>query len=102
MLERRQVNVVEHVFIGKESNAIRDDIAEESGDIVPAEEPIAYLREGWAETVTKIGVPKLARMTGIPLRTLYDIIKKRVVPSRLNRTNLVCAIMAYYHTTSEA
>ena len=92
LLERRQVHVVEHVFIGKESNAIRDDIAEESGDILPSDEPVAYVREGWAQTVAKVGVPKLSAMTGIPRRTLYDLVKKRAVPNRSNRGKLLAAI----------
>ena len=92
LLERRQVHVVEHLFIGKESNAIRDDIAEESGDILPSDEPVAYVRAGWAQTVAKVGVPKLSAMTGILRRTLYDLVKKRAVPNRSNRGKLLAAI----------
>ena len=74
LLARRHVYVVEHVFIGKESNAIKDDTAEESGDIVATDEPEVYVREGLSEVVKAIGVPVLAKATGIARQTLYDIV----------------------------
>ena len=74
LLARRHVYVAEHTFIGKESNQVRDDTAEETGNIVAAEAPQNYVREGLGEVIKSIGVRKLAKLTGIARQTLYDII----------------------------
>jgi hypothetical protein len=87
LLARRHVYVYEHVFIGKESNAIKDDSAEESGDIIETDEPAVYVREGLSEVVKAIGVPELVKATGIARQTLYDI-AGRAHPSATTATKI--------------
>jgi hypothetical protein len=76
LLVRKHVNVVEHVYIGKESRDIKESLLEETGDVIghytDSDTP-EYSRTGVAGLVATVGAAELARRTGIPRRTLNDI-----------------------------
>jgi hypothetical protein len=74
LLGRRHVYCCEQAFLGKESNAVRDLTAEESGGYLGADAVAPYVAEGLAIAIRSVGVGKLARQTGTPRQTLYDIV----------------------------
>jgi hypothetical protein len=75
LLARKHVNVVEHVYIGKESRDSKESLLEETSDIIghytDSDTP-EYSRTGVAGLVATVGAAALARRTGIPRRTLND------------------------------
>lgn len=72
-LERQNIQVYEQIFIGKETNRIKDDISEESEGIVEYEDAVEYGRSGLADLLKQYPMKKLVKLTGIPKQTLYDI-----------------------------
>lgn len=73
-LERQHLRVIEHVFIGKETHRIKDDISEESEGIIDYEEAAEYQRKGLAELLKQRPMKEWVKVTGIPRQTLYDVI----------------------------
>ncbi|SFF03391.1 DNA polymerase domain-containing protein [Nitrosomonas sp. Nm166] len=72
-LERQHLNIIEHVYIGKETHRIKDEISEESEGIVEYEETAAYARSGLAQLLKQWPMKECIRLTGIPRQTLYDV-----------------------------
>lgn len=72
-LERQHLQIIEHIFIGKETNRIKDEISEESEGIIEYEEAAEYGRDGLAELLKQYPMKELMGLTGIPRQTLYDI-----------------------------
>lgn len=72
-LERQHLQIIEHIFIGKETNRVKDEISEESEGIVEYEEAAEYARMGLAELLKQKSMKEWVRLTGIPRQTLYDI-----------------------------
>lgn len=72
-LERQHLEIIEHIFVGKETNRIKDDISEESEGIIEYEEAAEYGRCGLAELLKLYPMKKLIELTEIPRQTLYDI-----------------------------
>lgn len=72
-LERQYLQIIEHIFIGKETNRIKDDISEESEGIIELEDAAEYGRCGLAELLKLKSMKEWVKLTGIPRRTLYDI-----------------------------
>lgn len=73
-LERQHLRIIEHVFIGKETHRIKDDISEESEGIFDYEDAAEYGRWGLAQLLKQRPMKEWVRLTGIPRRTLYDVI----------------------------
>ncbi len=73
-LEHRHLQIIEQVFIGKETHRIKDDISEASEGILDYEDAAEYQRTGLAELLKQRPMKEWVRVTGIPRRTLYDII----------------------------
>lgn len=74
-LQRQHLRIVEQVFIGKETHRIKDDISEASEGILDYEDAAEYLRTGLADLLKQRSMKDWIQMTGIPRRTLYDIIQ---------------------------
>jgi hypothetical protein len=72
-LERQHLQIIEHIFIGKETNRVKDDISEESEGIVEYVEAAKYGRKGVTELLKQRPMKEWIRLTGIPKQTLYDI-----------------------------
>ncbi|WP_394808650.1 hypothetical protein [Nitrosomonas sp.] len=72
-LKRRHLRIIEHIFIGKETNRVKDDISEGSEGIVEYEEAEEYGRMGLAELLKQKPMKEWVKLTGIPRQTLYDI-----------------------------
>ncbi|GJL73399.1 MAG: hypothetical protein NMNS01_25980 [Nitrosomonas sp.] len=73
-LERQHLRIIEQVFIGKETHRIKDDISEASEGILDYEDAAEFLRTGLADLLKQRPMKELVQLTGIPRRTLYDII----------------------------
>jgi hypothetical protein len=73
-LERQHLRIIEHVFIGKETHRIKDDISEASEGIIDYEEAVEYSRCGLAQLLKQRPIKEWVKLTGIPRRTLYDVI----------------------------
>lgn len=74
-LERQHLQIIEHIFIGKETNRIKDEISEESEGIVEYEEAAEYGRSGLADLLKQRPIKVWSQLTGIPKRTLYDVMR---------------------------
>ncbi|SFF01597.1 hypothetical protein [Nitrosomonas sp. Nm166] len=72
-LERQHLQIVEHVYIGKETHRIKDDISEASEGIIDYEEAAEYQHTGLAELLKQRPMKEWIRLTGIPRQTLYDV-----------------------------
>jgi hypothetical protein len=72
-LERQHLQIIEHIFIGKETNRIKDDISEESEGIVGYEDAVEHGRSGLAKLLKQRSVVEWVKLTGISRQTLYDI-----------------------------
>lgn len=73
LLERRPVQVLEHIYIGKETREVKEETAEETGGVIGYEDTTEFSRTGLSETLKTCDIPALNCKTGIPKRTLYDI-----------------------------
>ncbi len=73
-MERQHLQIIEHIFIGKETNRVKDDISEESEGIIDYEEAAEYQRKGLDQLLKKKSMKEWVKLTGIPRRTLYDVI----------------------------
>ena len=65
--------LVAHIFIGKETHRIKDEISEASEGILDYEDAAEYGRAGLAELLKRRPMKEWVRLTGIPRQTLYDI-----------------------------
>ncbi|AKH38464.1 MULTISPECIES: DNA polymerase domain-containing protein [Nitrosomonas] len=72
-LERQHLKIIEHVYIGKETHRIKDDISEASEGIFDYEDAAEYGRTGLAELLKQRPMKEWVQLTGIPRQTLYDI-----------------------------
>ncbi|SFM86951.1 DNA polymerase domain-containing protein [Nitrosomonas communis] len=92
-LERQHLGIIEHIYIGKETHRIKDDISEASEGIFDYEDAAEYGRTGLAELLKQRPMKEWLRLTGIPRQTLYDIrngakpspeIKRKILNALLN------------------
>ncbi|SEF99455.1 DNA polymerase domain-containing protein [Nitrosomonas ureae] len=81
ILERQHLQIIEHIFIGKETNRVKDDISEESEGIIELEAVVEYGRKGLAELLKQKPIKEWIQLTRIPKQTLYDI-RKGAKPNR--------------------
>ncbi len=74
VLTRRQVEIIGHAFIGKETNEIMEEQKEDTDRVISyqrVEESYGSIDvSGW---LSDTPVPDLVKKTGIPRRTLYDL-----------------------------
>ena len=89
-LERQHLNIIEHVFIGKETHRIKDDISEESEGIFDYEDAAEYARSGLAQLLKQRSMKEWVQLTGIPRRTLYDVVKG-AMPNPKTRKKIIKA-----------
>lgn len=74
VLKRQHLRIIEHVYIGKETHRIKDDISEASEGIIDYVEAAEYQRKGLAELLKQRPMKEWIKSTGIARQTLYDII----------------------------
>lgn len=97
-LERQHLQIIEHIFIGKETNRVKDDISEESEGIVEYEEAAEYGRSGLAELLKQYPMKILAELTEVPKRTLYGVMEGAKPSSETRRKilNGICTMKQRY------
>ena len=91
-LERQHLKIIEHVYIGKETHRIKDDISEASEGIVDYEDSAEYLRSGLAELLKQRPMKEWVKLTGIPRRTLYDA-RNGARPNPETRENILSILI---------
>lgn len=89
-LERQQLRIIEHVFIGKETQRIKDELAEQSEGILDYEDSTEYARDGLAQLLKQRPMKEWVKLTGIPRRTLYDVINGAKPSSETKKRILKC------------
>ena len=95
LLQCWHIQVLEHVYIGKEMQEIKEDTAEESGYVIGYENTNEFSHTGLSE-VLKAGVmgpiAEWSRKTGIPERTLRRI-RAGATPTGKTRKLLIRALI---------
>jgi hypothetical protein len=101
LLRRRPVTIEPHSirYIGKESNRLHDvdaGLVHREDDILASYRDPRDERDEWSQVhlprLRKTGVALLHRQTGIPVRTLRDLLAGRAHPRRKTRAKLIEAL----------